>query len=823
MSGKSFKDRLIEAGSTRASEDNSIMADNYDPLLDIYELFPTPASLAQLDTLLAYVNAYKLQIDSDIQTRQSQYNEALLNATDGKDALGAVDDELEKLIADVKDTKISAEATGSTINRMTASIKSLDNAKKNLTLTMTIMKRLQMLVTAYENLESFLSDTTNPVKDYLQIKQLFSVVVELMNHFQSYKSIDEINTLNKKISSLKNRIIDEIFADFEREIMEELHNPELVSACELLELLGRPYRDKLTTWYTVTTLKELTSIFKATEEAGSLDNLKRRYMFFRQILANFEKNHANAFPENWKMSQELTSHFCKITRKDLSESTAKETRLTGSKVDVNLLLNALGETLEFESFISKKFKQSFEGSISDVFEPYLNIWIEHQRTVINNKFIELMNPESMLKKSGVETGGANVNVLESAADLFRLYRQILAQLSKLSQGESLVKLSAVFSEYLLKYRQTVLEPLVPDPKRLSSGSETEQAEGTAILCLVLNTADYCSITVSQLEEKLAMLVNPPTLAQRMDFEKARNSYLNLINNCINLLFVKMENDLHHSWREMLNYNWKTISEVSGESRFMGSVKRVIKENCSLIFPNFNRVLYIRNYLDKLVELVLSELWLNIVKLRPITEIMAEQFVFDLHSLKSFLLDLPSLSPEPVKITSSSSFSKNINTKVSDINTILKILMVSTSPMSDFMSSYFTIVADSNFKNFVKILKLKGLLTNDATYEKDKHRYHDQFRSQLRQYETTEETLPDSNIFLEGLKLEDIPEGMASSPNMALTGFLNNPNSNFRIDKQSLLNTRDHFEKNIAKTFSINDNKIDIGENLKSFGKLFKKN
>ncbi|KAH3663612.1 hypothetical protein OGAPHI_005013 [Ogataea philodendri] len=823
MTTKSFKDRLIEAGTARPDTENSINSDQYDPVSDLYELFPTPVSLSQLDTLLAYVNVYKLQLDEDIRESQSNYNSFVFDREDGQDVLASADEKLDDLITELNETKISAENTGTTINQMTASIKTLDNAKKNLTLTMTILKRLQMLITAYENLETFLSDSSNPVKDYLQIKQLFSVVVELMQHFQSYKSIDEINTLNKKISSLKNRIIDEIFADFELEYQEELHNPQLVDACELLDMLGQPYRDKLMNWYTITTLKEITQIFKSTEEAGSLDNLKRRFMFFRQVLENFESRHALMFPASWNMSQALTRNFCEITRKDLKEVTEKETRFTGSKVDVNLLLSSLGETLEFESFLDKKFKQSFDGMISDVFEPYLNIWIDHQGTVINSKFIEFINPSNMLKKSGVEAGGSTVNVLESAADLFRLYRQILSQLSKLSQGESLVRLSTVFSNFLLKYRETVLIPLVPDPKSLSSGTEAEQNEGMELICLVLNTADYCSVTVSQLEERFVSLVHPSELAQRIDFEKSRTVYLNLINNCINLLFVKVENDLQLSWREMVNFNWRAHNEVTSESRYMESVKAAVKEDCAAIFPNFNRVLYIRNYLDKLVELVLSEFWLNTVKLRPITEIMAEQLVFDLQSLKTFLLDLPTLSPEPIKITSSSSFSKNIGTKVLNINTILKILMVKTSPMSDFIASYFTIVADSNFSNFMKVLKLKGLLSNEASYEKERFRYVDQFKTQLRQYETMEETLPESNAFLENLKLENVTAGVVSSPNLALSGFFNSPNSNFKIDKQSLLSTRDNFEKNIAKTFSMNDNKIDIGENLKSFGKFFKKN
>ncbi|GME97421.1 unnamed protein product [Ambrosiozyma monospora] len=247
---------------------------------------------------------------------------------------------------------------------------------------MTILKRLQMLIISYDSLTDLTMDEIE-IKNYKKIKEMLSVVLELMMHFQTYKSIDEINTLNKRIGSLKNKIIDNIFNDFETQLSRHLSDEsQLIYGCEILDLLGQAYREKLSNWYINNVLKDITTIFKSSEEAGSLDNLKRRFIYFQRILNNFEKNQAKLFPSDWSMNLNLTKSFCELTNKDLKEVTSKETKLNGSgPVDVNLLINSLTDSLDFENYLNVLFKDSgynFDSSISVVFEPYLNIWIKNQ-------------------------------------------------------------------------------------------------------------------------------------------------------------------------------------------------------------------------------------------------------------------------------------------------------------------------------------------------------------------------------------------------------------------------------------------------------------
>lgn len=95
--------------------------------------------------------------------------------------------ELAELFKQIDSVRKRALQTERNITDMTADIKQLDNTKKNLTLSMTALKRLQMLTTAYEQLRALIK-----TKQYRECAQLLQAVIQLMAYFKSYRSIDQI-------------------------------------------------------------------------------------------------------------------------------------------------------------------------------------------------------------------------------------------------------------------------------------------------------------------------------------------------------------------------------------------------------------------------------------------------------------------------------------------------------------------------------------------------------------------------------------------------------------------------------------------------------
>jgi hypothetical protein len=119
--------------------------------------------------------------------------------------------------------------------------------------------------------------------------------------------------------------------------------------------------------------KEYRRIFRPTDEAGQLDNIGRRFAWFRRILGRHESELENdnenrrVFPGEWRVGWAMFAKFSEITRyfpftavcvsshilnsEDLTVVLSK----AGAGLTVQLLLDTLQQTIEFESSISRKY------------------------------------------------------------------------------------------------------------------------------------------------------------------------------------------------------------------------------------------------------------------------------------------------------------------------------------------------------------------------------------------------------------------------------------------------------------------------------------
>lgn len=339
------------------------------------------------------LRAHQYELDNDIETLVARQT-----ASD-VDSVRRIQDakhELADLFAKIENVQERALETERAITDMTADIKRLDGTKRNLTLSMTALKRLQMLTTAYDQLRVF-SNT----RQYKDCAQLLQAVIQLMAHFKSYRSIDQIATLSKNVADLQREMLEQICEDFElafskREI--QANKAMLSDACHVMDALGDHARSRLINWYCNTQLREYRHVFRGSDEAASLDNIGRRYSWFNRMLKTYDTEHAALFPPYWRVNEMLANAFCEGTREDYKSILQTSMRRTdGQPPDVNLLLSCLQETLDFEHSLEKRFASGdsrssmdtlsssreekvhrFSQPISEAFEPYLSVWVESQ-------------------------------------------------------------------------------------------------------------------------------------------------------------------------------------------------------------------------------------------------------------------------------------------------------------------------------------------------------------------------------------------------------------------------------------------------------------
>lgn len=262
--------------------------------------------------------------------------------------------DLAELFQKVEGVRQRAVETEEAITEMTADIKRLDHTKKNLTLSMTALKRLQMLTTAYEQLRELSSS-----RQYKECAQLLQAVIQLMAHFKSYRSIDQIATLSRNVSDLQREMLEQVCEDFEITFAKAevgQRRGMLAEACLVMDALGDNARSRLITWYCNTQLREYRQLFRGSEEAGSLDNISRRYSWFKRMLKTYDDEHAAMFPPSWRVNELLANAFCESTREDFKGILQRSIRRAdGQTLDVDLLLSCLQETLDFEHSLERRF------------------------------------------------------------------------------------------------------------------------------------------------------------------------------------------------------------------------------------------------------------------------------------------------------------------------------------------------------------------------------------------------------------------------------------------------------------------------------------
>lgn len=362
---------------------------DYNPIDHLNAIFAQPASLSVAHRVSASLQRRQHDLDRNIRARVSAQRTSDAQSVD---RIRAAQANMSSLVSDISAVQARADETQQIITDMTADIKRLDATKRNLTLSMTTLKRLQMLTSAYEQLQAQKSS-----RQYRECADLLAAVIQLMAHFKTYRSIEQIATLSKGVADLQREMLEQVCEDFElsfakREVATK--RTMLADSCRVIDALGEHARQRLITWYCNTQLREYRQVFRGSDEAGSLDNIGRRYSWFLRLIKTYDAEHASIFPPQWRVAEMLANAFCHDTRDDYKTILQKTmARRDGQMPDVELLLSCVHETLEFEHTLEKRFagasartsidtaassRDDKQYNISKAFEPYLGVWVESQ-------------------------------------------------------------------------------------------------------------------------------------------------------------------------------------------------------------------------------------------------------------------------------------------------------------------------------------------------------------------------------------------------------------------------------------------------------------
>ncbi|QRV79068.1 vacuolar protein sorting-associated protein 53 [Ceratobasidium sp. AG-Ba] len=732
----------------------------FDKIATLNELFPDEASLARVNEVQTQINQDIIQIQQEIDGLRAE-----LRRDQEPARMQLIQELIAELLAQMSRIREKAAESEAIVRDITKDIQVLDLAKKNLALSMTALKRFQMLVNALGQLDSLVKG-----KKYGEIAQTLAAVKEIALFFKTYSSIERIAVATRRLQELQGLVRTSVERDFDDFFLQDPARPVKAStisdACQVVDVLGDDVKNSILDRYSSLELKEYRRIFRSTDEAGQLDNISRRFAYFRRVLTAHDAERARAFPQAWRVGEHLTAHFASATRADvvvaLQSASDKANSLGGAgsgtkpktglglgigtkerekekaamsanvpALTVSLLLEALKETLDFENNMERKFGISFRElvervpvpghhgtgqTISSAFDSHMGLFVDAQDRIIADLLVAHRGVNARISLEASSPPNAQIDpdapppsVLPSSTELFIAIAQGMEDCTRLLGGKIgetnngvMAQMRMMHKKWLKVYAEDVL---IAATKK--SDKERKSFEGRfnlaelQKLCLILNTADYCQTTTMQLEEKMRDKVGNEE-SEEISLQDEQDLFVQVISTCISHMLRELDSATEPIFTTLLKFNWGSIENVSGTSAWASDLATSLETLGEVIHAKIEPKKYVRSFCDKASNVLITKFTNALVKSRPIKGLGGEQLLLDLQSFKSTLLKIPGPTS-----TAESTYGRNVSKSISRLETLLKVIITPVDPAEAFVLNYILLIGDSSFSNFQKVLDLKG--------------------------------------------------------------------------------------------------------------------
>ncbi|KAI0645796.1 Vps53-like protein [Trametes meyenii] len=710
-------ERILDLHAQGDADPLGRLTNEFNPIGVLNDYFPDEAALGQLEAVQTRLAESERALQEEIDSLREE-----LRQNQDPSRMQLIQEMISDLLGQMSRIREKATESEAVVRNITKEIQVLDLAKKNLILSMTTLKRLQMLVNMLGQLEDQIKE-----RKYHDIVQSLAAVKQIGASFKPYTSVQRISQLWRRIQEIQTELRAMIDADWDKFYMQDPAKPikpsVVADACLVVDVLGADIRTQFIERYVALELKEYRRIFRATDEAGQLDNLSRRFAWFRRLLHTHETEQGRVFPAEWKVGWFLTAKFIEITRDDMTVLLSK----AGSKLVVKQLLDTLQETMEFETSVTRKFSTSLQEllkvttpanatrplkPITSAFEPHMGVYVDAQDKMLSDMLGQYRGPKSRSSLEAISSASASgdddaappVLVLPSSTELFYFYAQTLEQCANLFTGQPLYDLCGLFKKWLRIYAEEVLVTSIKKPSVFGRRSMDARYDVTELknACTLINTADYCQTTALELEENIREKCEE-SFRERITLQDERDLFVSAISAAILAMLRELDSACESALTMLSRTPWATVKHVSGQSAYVEPLVKAIDEVAEIVKPLVEQKKYLRNFFDKAASTVLAKFTNALVKSRPLLEIGAEQLLIDLQAIKACLLKVPG----DALITSN--YTKSVTKHTTRLEALLKVIVTPVDPPEGFILNYTLVIGDASFSNFQKILDLKGTL------------------------------------------------------------------------------------------------------------------
>ncbi|CAK0813866.1 unnamed protein product [Prorocentrum cordatum] len=505
-----------------------------------------------------------------------------------------------------------AEQSEELVSDVCRDIKSLDIAKRNLTLTVTALKRLVMLVTALEQLR-----TQASCRQYDEAAGLIHAVEELAGHFLELRHVARVADLLERkagvLGDLRQQLLDDYASLLGGAARQDLPEGWGAAAASCVDALGPSMRREVVTQFCLRILEDYKEIFQPPKEASQLETAERRYAWLKRAVRDYEERHAHTFPSEWRVQCGLCMHFCHVTRQHLVEVLS----MTSHMVDPELMVRVLRKSIDFENELARKypaderpapaeksgaastaglglkypdamgkarpaavaddgedaeFAPRFKGIISECFDAYLGTWVRHEERQLLEEMSRGTAPgaDEVIEQGGGDEedddGSFEPKLLyKSATTLFASMKGSMTKCAGFSTHNTLFDVFQVFRKAMSQYTDRLEKQL---PKVTSAPLEARDVQR---VCCVIGTAEYCDETLPQLADSLLQVIDP-SFEEKVTFTAEQDGLHQLMNRANETLVLSVGCSLDEAFSKMTRTAWASFSQDVGDhSPYVGDI------------------------------------------------------------------------------------------------------------------------------------------------------------------------------------------------------------------------------------------------------------
>jgi len=587
---------------------------------------------------------------------------------------------VRELFERISAIKAKAEQSEELVSDVCRDIKSLDIAKRNLTLTVTALKRLVMLVTALEQLR-----TQASCRQYDEAAGLIHAVEELAGHFLELRHVARVADLLERkagvLGDLRQQLLDDYASLLGGAARQDLPEGWGAAAASCVDALGPSMRREVVTQFCLRILEDYKEIFQPPKEASQLETAERRYAWLKRAVRDYEERHAHTFPSEWRVQCGLCMHFCHVTRQHLVEVLS----MTSHMVDPELMVRVLRKSIDFENELARKypaderpapaeksgaastaglglkypdamgkarpaavaddgedaeFAPRFKGIISECFDAYLGTWVRHEERQLLEEMSRGTAPgaDEVIEQGGGDEedddGSFEPKLLyKSATTLFASMKGSMTKCAGFSTHNTLFDVFQVFRKAMSQYTDRLEKQL---PKVTSAPLEARDVQR---VCCVIGTAEYCDETLPQLADSLLQVIDP-SFEEKVTFTAEQDGLHQLMNRANETLVLSVGCSLDEAFSKMTRTAWASFSQDVGDhSPYVGDISERLPKQLGPVSANLSKIHYLF-FCDKFVQSFVARFVAEIYRCRKISEQGAQQLLLDTSLIKTTLLEAP---------------------------------------------------------------------------------------------------------------------------------------------------------------------------------------